>query len=85
MIAVWSIQNSLTYEAALRQACYNFSGYHTRSFFSELDALAVEQEEEGPSYLADLNKVPDFIDEAPVEVNEVCSSIVLSCRRSDSP
>lgn len=40
-------------------------------FFSELDALALEQEEEGPSYLADLNKVPDFIDEAPVEVGEV--------------
>ncbi|CAA7259625.1 unnamed protein product [Cyclocybe aegerita] len=35
---------------------------------AELDALALEpEEEEGPSYLADLNKVPDFIDEAPVE------------------
>lgn len=33
----------------------------------ELDALALEEEEEGPSYLADLNKAPDFIDEAPVE------------------
>ncbi|KAF9478166.1 vacuolar protein sorting-associated protein 60 [Pholiota conissans] len=35
---------------------------------AELDALALEEEEEGPSYLADLNKVPDFIDEAPVEL-----------------
>uniref|UniRef100_A0A8H7XYQ0 Charged multivesicular body protein 5 n=1 Tax=Psilocybe cubensis TaxID=181762 RepID=A0A8H7XYQ0_PSICU len=38
--------------------------------FPELDALALEEEEEGPSYLADLNKVPDFIDEPPVEVGE---------------
>jgi charged multivesicular body protein 5 len=38
---------------------------------SELDALALEGEEEGTSYLADLNKVPDFVDEPPVEVNEV--------------
>jgi len=35
---------------------------------AELDALALEEEEEGPSYLADLNKVPDFVDEAPIEV-----------------
>jgi charged multivesicular body protein 5 len=37
-----------------------------------LDALALEGdgEEEG-SYLADLNKAPDFIDEAPIEVPEV--------------
>ena len=34
---------------------------------AELDALELEAEEEGPSYLADLNKAPDFIDEAPVE------------------
>ncbi|KIK04625.1 hypothetical protein K443DRAFT_92780 [Laccaria amethystina LaAM-08-1] len=34
---------------------------------AELDALALEEEEEGTSYLADLNKVPDFIDEPPVE------------------
>ncbi|KAF8529107.1 vacuolar protein sorting-associated protein 60 [Hysterangium stoloniferum] len=33
---------------------------------AELDALQLEEEEE-PSYLADLNKVPDFVDEAPVE------------------
>ena len=37
----------------------------------ELDALALEEEEEGTSYLADLNKVPDFVDEPPIEVNEV--------------
>ena len=38
----------------------------------ELDALALE-EEESPSYLADLNKAPDFIDEAPAELAEVRS------------
>lgn len=37
----------------------------------ELDALQLEEEEEGPSYLADLNKAPDFIDEPPVEVTDV--------------
>jgi len=37
---------------------------------AELDALALEEEEEGPSYLADLNKAPDFVDEPPVEVGE---------------
>lgn len=37
----------------------------------ELDALQFEEEEEGPSYLADMNKAPDFIDEPPVEVAEV--------------
>ncbi|KAF7355550.1 Vacuolar protein sorting-associated protein 60 [Mycena sanguinolenta] len=38
---------------------------------AELDALALEgPDEEGTSYLADLNKVPDFVDEAPVEVGE---------------
>ncbi|TFY81147.1 hypothetical protein EWM64_g2865 [Hericium alpestre] len=36
----------------------------------ELDALALEEEEESTSYLADLNKAPDFIDEPPVEVSE---------------
>jgi hypothetical protein len=44
----------------------------------ELDALALEEEEEGPSYLADLNKVPDFVDEAPIEVGAV-SLITLAC------
>ena len=34
---------------------------------SELDALELDAEEEGPSYLSNLNAVPDFIDEAPVE------------------
>ncbi|KAH8993880.1 vacuolar protein sorting-associated protein 60 [Lactarius hatsudake] len=37
---------------------------------AELAALEVDDEEEGPSYLADLNKAPDFIDEAPVEMTE---------------
>ncbi|KAI0089091.1 Snf7 family [Irpex rosettiformis] len=37
---------------------------------AELDALQFEEEEEGPSYLADLNKAPDFVDEAPVEQTE---------------
>ncbi|KAJ7590678.1 vacuolar protein sorting-associated protein 60 [Mycena floridula] len=35
---------------------------------AELDALALEEEEEGASYLSDLSKVPDFVDEAPVEL-----------------
>ncbi len=38
---------------------------------SELDALALEEEDEGASYLADINKVPDFIDEAPLDIEEV--------------
>ncbi|GJJ07527.1 hypothetical protein Clacol_001729 [Clathrus columnatus] len=33
---------------------------------AELDALELEEEDE-PSYLADLNKAPDFVDEPPVE------------------
>ncbi|KAG6880172.1 hypothetical protein C0992_004624 [Termitomyces sp. T32_za158] len=37
---------------------------------AELDALALEEEEEGASYLADLNKVPDTIEEPPVEAAE---------------
>jgi len=37
---------------------------------AELDALQLDEEEEGPSYLADLSKAPDFIDEPPVEVAE---------------
>ncbi|TFK28871.1 hypothetical protein FA15DRAFT_664959 [Coprinopsis marcescibilis] len=37
---------------------------------AELEALELEEETEGPSYLADLNKVPDFIDEAPLELRE---------------
>ncbi|KAL0949297.1 hypothetical protein HGRIS_009374 [Hohenbuehelia grisea] len=37
---------------------------------AELDALQFEEEEEGTSYLSDLSKVPDFIDESPVELNE---------------
>ncbi|KAF7332274.1 Vacuolar protein sorting-associated protein 60 [Mycena kentingensis (nom. inval.)] len=37
---------------------------------AELDALQLEEEEEGASYLSDLNKVPDFVDDPPVEVSE---------------
>jgi charged multivesicular body protein 5 len=44
---------------------------------SELEQLAIEEEEEGPSYLADLNKAPDFVDEAPVELEEVCQLKVI--------
>ncbi len=40
----------------------------------ELDALQLEEEEEGASYLADLNKVPDFLDEPPVELADVSLS-----------
>jgi len=40
---------------------------------AELDALALEEDDEGTSYLADLNKVPDFVDEAPVDVGETPS------------
>ena len=40
--------------------------------------MALEEEEEGTSYLADLNKVPDFIDEPPVEVGEVCNLLLQS-------
>lgn len=38
---------------------------------AELDALALEEDEEGPAYLADLSKAPDFIDEPPVEISDV--------------
>lgn len=44
----------------------------------ELDALALEEEEEGPSYLADLNKVPDFVDEAPIDVGAVSFIITFA-------
>ncbi|TCD69874.1 hypothetical protein EIP91_005951 [Steccherinum ochraceum] len=37
---------------------------------AELDALELEAEEDGTSYLTDLNKVPDFVDEPPVELAE---------------
>ncbi|KIJ70161.1 hypothetical protein HYDPIDRAFT_104834 [Hydnomerulius pinastri MD-312] len=37
---------------------------------AELDALQFEEEEEGTSYLTDLNKVPDFVDEPPLDLNE---------------
>ncbi|KAK7696662.1 hypothetical protein QCA50_001320 [Cerrena zonata] len=37
---------------------------------AELDALELDVEEEGPSYLTNLNQVPDFVDEPPVEAVE---------------
>ncbi|CCM01710.1 uncharacterized protein FIBRA_03775 [Fibroporia radiculosa] len=37
---------------------------------AELDALELDEEEEGASYLTDLNRAPDFVDEAPVELGE---------------
>jgi len=37
---------------------------------AELDALELEEETAGPSYLADLSSVPDFVDEAPTELSE---------------
>jgi len=40
---------------------------------AELDALQLEEEEEGASYLTDLSKVPDFVDEPPVEVKDAPS------------
>ncbi|KAH9943280.1 vacuolar protein sorting-associated protein 60 [Epithele typhae] len=40
---------------------------------AELDALELDAEEEGPSYLSDLNKMPDFVDEPPVEIAETPS------------
>jgi charged multivesicular body protein 5 len=43
----------------------------TQGLNAELDALGMEEEEDGGSYLADLNKAPDFIDEAPIEAPEV--------------
>jgi len=37
---------------------------------AELDALQFEEEEEGTSYLTEINKVPDFVDDPPAELNE---------------
>ena len=45
----------------------------------ELDALELDEETEGPSYLADLNKAPDFIDEPPLEVAEVSKNLSFLC------
>jgi charged multivesicular body protein 5 len=45
---------------------------------SELDALQLEDEEEGTSYLADINKIPDFVDEAPVELPDVSLGVYHS-------
>jgi charged multivesicular body protein 5 len=58
-------------EAGKQRFMDHKKGTITRLMSTELDALELEVEEEGPSYLADLNKAPDFVDEAPVEVGEV--------------
>jgi len=61
-------------EADLEAGAYLITHVRHRtndSDVTELDALTLEEEEEGPSYLADLNKAPDFIDEPPVEMGEV--------------
>ena len=49
----------------------------THCSLAELEALELEAEEEGASYLADLNKVPDFVDEAPVETDQVCEALLF--------
>ena len=65
-----------------------YSHCHSISEFcsplSELDALELEEEDEGASYLADLNKVPDYVDDEPVELevsSPCCSKYkpALSC------
>jgi len=62
-------------EADLEAGAYFFPlrrySFSPQGWNAELDALGME-EEEGESYLADLNKAPDFIDEAPIEAPEVC-------------
>jgi hypothetical protein len=54
-------------------------------WMTELDALAMEEEEEGTSYLADLDKAPDFIDEAPLEVTEVRKRSLMTNRPCTHP
>ena len=58
-------------EADLEAGMFDKISYPTLTLsycVPELDALALEPpDEDGPSYLADLNKVPDFVDEAPIE------------------
>lgn len=53
----------------------------------ELEALELEEEDESTSYLADLNKTPDYVDEEPVEMGEVrpLSSLLYSTRQTDMP
>lgn len=50
---------------------------------AELDALQFEEEEEGASYLADISKEPDFIDEQPPELSEACLSTFMMLRQPD--
>ncbi|KAI0321999.1 Snf7-domain-containing protein [Amylostereum chailletii] len=62
--------------AAGTSLCVHSSSWH-QIVFIELDALALEEEEEGTSYLADLNKAPDFIDEPPLDLQEARPSSPL--------
>lgn len=57
----------------LKLVCCSIILLHTLVTISnvELEALQVDEEEEGPSYLTDLNKVPDFVDEPPLESQKV--------------
>lgn len=63
-------------EAGMYLPLHNIRALLTRTS-SELDALQFDEEEEGTSYLADINKVPDFIDEPPVEVSDVSGDNIL--------
>lgn len=62
-------------EAGTYTHCFWSWSFRNVIIIAELDALQLEEEEEGPSYLADLNKVPDFLDDTPVEISEVCPTI----------
>ncbi|KAI0034114.1 Snf7-domain-containing protein [Vararia minispora EC-137] len=46
----------------------------------EAGTSSLSAEESGPSYLAELSKAPDFIDEAPVELQDVSNMLLLSSR-----
>ncbi|KAF8915795.1 Snf7-domain-containing protein [Mucidula mucida] len=51
---------------------------------AELDALQFEAEEEEASYLTDMNKIPDFVDEAPVELGQQTSSVAHEAVKASS-
>ena|ERR1700722_12646067 len=65
--------------AAGAQHPFSYKVINSSFPFTELDALELEVEEEGPSYLAELHKAPDFIDEPPMEVGKVCSHLIAHC------
>ena len=48
-----------------------------------MDALQLEDEEEGTSYLSDINKVPDFVDEPPVEMADVSPDVNILSVETD--